>query len=445
VKISFHKKNATKASIIIKIEETDYQARVAKKIKEYGKKASIKGFRPGNVPSALLQQMYGRSILVEEVNAMLTESLAQYLKENAIHALGEPVPVREKIEAIDWEHQRDFEIEYMIGMAGEFAYELSKDIVVTAYKISHVAEQTVDDLVEQLRRTYGKVEVVTKSATDDVIYGELRYPAQNFKTQTEIAIGEVAEKVREIFTDLSPKDEITFDVQQIFEKVAKLPGVTEKMYETMLRLGGPATFTVERIHRLSPAVVEREFFDKVLRQEAASSEQDFKQKLQARILQNKQQEADFFLEQSIQATLLKKAAIALPDDFLKGWLQEKNGTVPKEQIEMYYQQYAKELQWHLLVAALSKEHGLQVTHEEIADEVQHRLQAAFDSREVVQQLSENNMAQLIQNFLQKNHGENYSKVHESLHARKLINLIKDQIKIVTQEVSVEEFNNLALE
>ena len=348
------------------------------------------------------------------------------------------------MKAIDWEHQRDFELEYTIGMAGAFSCELSKDIEVTAYKIGHVAEQTVNDLVEQLRKTYAKVEVVTKSATGDVIHGELRYPAQNFKIQTEIAVGEVAEKVRKIFTDLSPKDEITFDIQQVFGEVAKLPGVTEKMYAAMLRLGGPATLKVEQIRRLSPAVVEQEFFDKVLIQEVASSEQDFKKKLRARILQKKQEEADFLLEQSIQATLLKKIVIALPDDFLKGWLQEKNNTVPKEQIEMYYQQYAKELQWHLLVAALSKEHGLQVTHEEIADEVQHRLQAAFDSREVVQQLSENNMAQLIQNFLQKNHGENYSKVHESLHARKLINLIKDQIKIVTQEVSVEEFNNLAL-
>jgi trigger factor len=445
VKISFHKKNATEASILIKIEEADYQARVAKRIKEYGKKASIKGFRPGNVPSALLQQMYGRSILMEEVNAMLTESLAQYLKENAIHVLGEPMPVREKIEAIDWEHQRDFELEYRIGMAGEFACELSKDIVVTAYKISHVAEQTVDDLVEQLRKTYGRVEVVTKSATDDVIHGALRYPAQNFKTQTEISVGAVAEKARKIFTDLSPKDEITFDVQQVFEKAAKFPGVTAKMYETMLRLGGSATLTVEKIHRLSPAVVEQEFFDKVLRPEVASSEQDFKQKLQVRILQNKQQEADFFLEQSIQAILLKKTAMALPDDFLKDWLQEKNNTVPKEQIEMYYQQYAKELQWHLLVAVLSKEHSLQVTHEEVADEVQHRLQATFNSTEVVEQLPENNMAQLIQNFLQKNHGKNYRKVHESVHARKLINFIKDQIKMVTQEVSVEEFDNLALE
>ncbi len=445
MKISFHKKNATEASIVIKIEEADYQARVAKRIKEYSKKASIKGFRPGNVPSALLQQMYGRSILMEEVNTMLPESLAQYLKENAIHVLGEPMPVREKIEAIDWEHQRDFELEYMIGMAGEFSCELSKDIVVTAYKISHVAEQTVDDLVEQLRKTHGRVEVVTKSATDDVIHGELRYPAQNFKTQTEIAVGEVAEKARKIFTDLSPKDEITFDAQQVFEKVEKLPGVTKKMYETMLRLGGPAIFTVGKIHRLSPAVVEQEFFDKVLRPEVASSEQDFKQKLQVRILQNKQQEADFFLEQSIQAILLKKTAIVLPDDFLKGWLQEKNNTVPKEQIEIYYQQYAKELQWHLFVAVLSKEHSLQVTHEEVAEEVQHRLQATFDGREVVEQLPENNMAQLIQNFLQKNHGKNYREVHESVHARKLINFIKDQIKMVVQEVSVEEFDNLVLE
>ncbi len=444
MKISFHKNTTTEASITIKIRETDYQARAARRIKEYSKKASIKGFRPGNVPGALIQQMYGRSILMEEVNTMLAESLAQYLKENAIHALGEPMPVLEKIEAIDWEHQRDFEFEYIIGMPGTFSCELSKDIQVTAYKIGHVAEQTVDDLIDQLRKTYGRVEAVTKSAIDDVIHGELRYPAQNFKVHTEIAVGEVAEKVRKIFTDLSPKDEITFDVQQVFEGVAKLPGITEKMYETMLRLGGPAKFIVQKIHRLSPAVVEQQFFDKVLGKEVTSSEQDFKKKLQARILKNKQQKADLFLEQSIQTILLKKTAIDLPDDFLKGWLQQENNTVPKEQIEMYYQQYAEELRWRLLVAALSKEHSLQVTHEEVVDEVRHRLQATFDGSEAVQQLSESNMAQLIQNFLQKNNGKNYSKVHESVYASKLINFIKDQINIVTQEVSVEEFDNLAL-
>jgi trigger factor len=444
LEISFHQKNPTEASITIKIEEPDYQARVARKIKAYSKKANIKGFRPGSVPDTLIQQMYGRSILIEEVNTLLGESLAQYLKENEICALGEPVPVLEKIEAIDWEHQRDFELEYIVGMAGTFYCELSKNIQVTAYKISHVAEQTVGDLVEQLRKTYGGVEVVDKSTADDVIHGELRYAAQDFKTRTRIAVGEVAEKVREMFTDLSTKDEITFDVKQVFKEAVKLPGVTESMRSTMLRLGGAAEFTVEQVHRLSPAVLEQEFFDKVLGEGVARSEQEFREKLQTRLLQNKQEEADFRLEQSIQTILLKKTAIALPDNFLKDWLQAKNNKVPKAQIEMYYHQYAKELQWNLVVAALSKEHNLQVTQEEVVNEVQHRLQASLGSNETVQQ-SEKNMTQLIQNFLQKNNSENYRKVHESVHARKLINVIKDQLTILTQEVSVEEFDKLALE
>jgi trigger factor len=445
LEISFHQKNATEASLTLKIGEPDYQARVASRIKEYSKKANVKGFRPGNVPSTLIQQMYGRSILMEEVNTLLSESLVRYLKENEIHALAEPMPVLEKVEAIDWEHQRDFELEYIIGMAGPFSCKLSKEIEVTAYKISHVAAQTVDDLVEQLRQTYGRVEVVAKSAANDVIHGELRYPAQDFKLQTKIAVGEeVAEKVRKIFTNLSPKEKITFDTKEVLEEAISLPGVTESMYSTMLRSGGAAEFTVAQVQRLSPAVLAQEFFDKVLGEGVARSEQEFRKELQTRLLQKKQEEANFRLEASIQAILLKEAAIALPDDFLKSWLQEKNNTVPREQIETYYQQYAKEVQWDLLVAALSKEHHLQVTQEEVVNEVHHRLQASLGSNETAQQ-SDKNTAQLVQNFLQQNNGKNYRKVHESVHVRKLINFIKDQITILTQEVSVEAFDKLVWE
>jgi trigger factor len=444
VQILFHKTNPTEASIIIKVEEADYQARVVKRIEEYRKKATIKGFRPGNVPGTLIQQMYGRSILIEEVNTLLSESLAQYLKDNEIHALGEPMPVPEKIETIDWEHQRDFELEYIVGMPGAFSCELSKKINVTAYKISHVAAKTVDDLIEQLYKTYGKTEVVSKSTADDVIHGALRYPAQNFKTQTKISIGEVAENMRNIFVDLSPKDNITFEVKQVFEEAAPLLGVTKEMYETMLQLGGSVEFTVEQIHRHSPAVLGQDFFDKVLGPEVTKSEQEFREKLQTRLLQRKQKEADLFLEQSIQAILLKETAIALPDNFLRGQLQEKNNTVPKEQIAMYYPQYAKELQWSLLLAALSKKHSLQVTHEEVVDEVRHQLQATVDS-EVAQQLLEKDMAQLIQKFLQENNGKNYNQVYERVHVRKCIDFIKDQITILTREISVEELDKLALE
>jgi trigger factor len=445
VQISFHKKNPIEASIIIKIEKADYQARVASKVEEYRKKATIKGFRPGSVPGTLIQQMYGRAILVEEVNTLLAESLEQYLKDNKIHALGEPMPVSEKNESIDWEHQHDFELEYIVGMPGTFACEFSKQVEVTAYKISHLAAKTVDNLVEQLCRTYGQAETVSKSATNDVIHGELRYPAQNFKTQTQIVVGEVMGKDHNVFADLSPRDAITFEVKQIFEEGMKLPGITKAMYETMRELGGLVEFTVEKIHRYTSAVLEQGFFDKVLGPEVARSEQEFRKELNDRLLRRKQQEADLFFEQSMQTILLQEADIALPDDFLRNWLQEKNSTVPKEQIAMYYPQYAKELQWSLLMAALSQKHNLQVTHEEVVGEVRDQLHATVDSSEVTQQLSEKNMAQLIQKFLQENNGEHYRKVYEKVHAHKCINFIKNQITILVQEISVEEFDKLASE
>ncbi len=443
MQISFHKTNPTEASITIKIEEADYRSRVAKSTKAYSKKASIKGFRPGSVPASLIQQMYGRSILIDEVKKLLNEALLQYLKEKEIRVLGEPMPMIDKIEALDWEHQQDFELEYTIGMAGEFTCHLSKQLKVTGYKITSVAPKTVNDLVEQLRKTHGTIEEVAESTAHDVVHGELHYPAQAFKVQTKIHVEEVAKKAQTLFLALSPEAKITFDVKHVLKEDTKLPGVTSKMHETMLRLGGQAEFTVEQIHRLTPAALEQAFFDKVLGQGMASSEQDFREKMQAKLIQNKQQEAECRLDKTIQTTLLQEAAIALPDNLLKRWLQKSNKTASKEQIEAYYQQYATELQWGLLIERLSKAYNLQVTHEEVVAEVQQRFQAALSNRKVSQQLPAQNIAQLTQNFLEENNGQNYRQMYDNLQVRKLLNFVKDQITITTQEVSAEKFNKLA--
>ena len=445
MQISFYKKNPTEASITIKVEEGDYQDRVAKKLKNYSKKANIKGFRPGNVPTSIVQQMYGRSILVEEVNTLLSESLTKYLREHEITALGTPMPVLDKLEALDWENQRDFEFEYTIGVAGEFACELSKKIKVTEYQILSLPQQTIDDSVEQLCKTYGNIEVVQESTAQDVIHGVLHYPAQDFKEQTKIALEELTEKVQQTFIGLSPGAQVTFDAKELLKACKELPGVTEEEYEAMLSTGGKAEFTVEQIHRTLPAPLDQAFFDLVLGPGGAKSEQDFRVKLQERLLQRKQQEAQHHLEKTIQAALLKKAAIALPDDFLKRWLLERNDTVPETQIEASYQHYAQQLRWSLLVAKLAQEHDLQVEHEEVVVEVQQRFQDILGSSAASPQLQEENIAQLAQRFLEKDNGQNYQQIAESVQMRKLIDFVKGQITVTIQEVSVEEFDNLALE
>ncbi len=438
--ISLHTKSATEASIIIKIEEADYQPHVENKIKEYSKKATIKGFRPGNVPLLLIKQMYGQLILMEELNALLADTLRKYLKENELSVLGEPIPEFDKTGELDWEHQRNFEFAYAIGMAGPFTCTLSKDIKVTEYKVSSVTEQTVDELIAQLRKTYGRLNLVEKSQVGDILHGALYYPEQNFKAQIKIELAAAAGKR---FTDLRPHEKIVLNVQEVSKEGLNLLEAPAKVHEAMLKSGGQAEFTIEQIYRTVPAVLDQEFFDKVLGKDGAKSEKDLQEKLQERIIQSKQQEAASFLEQAIQAKLLQQTAIALPEDFLKRLLQQKNNTVSQEQIETYYAQYAQELQWSLIIEKLIQEHNLQVTHQEVAGEAKQRFQYALSSNEGLEQLPEAIMAKLIQNFLQEEEGKNYKQIYENLIVHKVYKFVKGQITVDVQEVSVETFDKRA--
>ena len=147
----------------------------------------------------------------------------------------------------------------------------------------------------------------------------------------------------------------------------------------------------------------------------------------------------------MRVAILEKSNIPLPDHFLMDWLQKKNGAASRDQIEMYYQQYAKELRWALLVAAIDQKYHLQVTHEEVVREVRDQLEGTAESNEVVRQLSEEHMEQLIQKFLRENSEKNYRQVYEKVHAQKCINFMKDQITVLVREISVEQFDQPASE
>ena len=124
--ITLNKKTSTEATIKITLKEADYQPKVEEKVKDFSKKASIKGFRPGKVPTSVIKRMYGKSILVDEINHILTHSINDYIKENKINVLGDPLPDLEKTKTIDWDNQKDFDFEYNIGMVEDIPYDISK-------------------------------------------------------------------------------------------------------------------------------------------------------------------------------------------------------------------------------------------------------------------------------------------------------------------------------
>ncbi|MGF1637506.1 MAG: trigger factor, partial [Cyclobacteriaceae bacterium] len=149
--ITLDKNSATKALIKIKLNESDYQSKFDEKIKEYTKSASIKGFRPGKVPASLIKRMYGKSILAEEINKLLSDSLLDYIKSNDLKIIGDPLP-NEDQPSIDWDNQKEFEFEFEVGLTDEFEFDPAVD--VTQYEII-VSEKEIDEAFEDLRHQYG--------------------------------------------------------------------------------------------------------------------------------------------------------------------------------------------------------------------------------------------------------------------------------------------------
>ncbi|MEQ8533684.1 MAG: trigger factor family protein, partial [Imperialibacter sp.] len=153
--IQLDKITKTEALIKIKVSETDYQPKVEEKIREYSRKASIKGFRPGKVPQGMIRKMYGKSILVDEVNHMLSHKVSDYIKDNKLEIIGEPLPNVEKAQDIDWDVQKDFEFEYNVGLVDEFSVDLSKKISITSYSIK-VDKKLIAKTVENLKSQFGE-------------------------------------------------------------------------------------------------------------------------------------------------------------------------------------------------------------------------------------------------------------------------------------------------
>ncbi len=171
--ITLDKKTSTEALIKVKLKENDYQPNVEEKVKEYAKKANIKGFRPGKVPTSLIKKMYGKSIVAEEINNILSKSLSDYIREQNIQLIGEPLPDQEKASQIDWEGQKDFEFDYDIGMVPDFTYDISNKQKVKSYKIE-LDKKTEQETLDNIKKQFGTVTNPEQAVEGDAFYGEIK-------------------------------------------------------------------------------------------------------------------------------------------------------------------------------------------------------------------------------------------------------------------------------
>lgn len=438
--ITLEKKNPTEASIKITLTEADYQPKVREKLKEYSKKAQIKGFRPGKVPPALIQKMYGKSIMIDEINHILSHAVNDYIRDNKIKILGDPLPNTENADKIDWENQKDFEFQYEIGLVDDFKYTLEGKKLIR-YNIK-VDDKSVEDTIADLQKQYGKMTNPEKSEDGDFLYGQVVQNGGEFNDKVSIPLNLIEKKERKNFIGLSKGDKVTFDVKKAFKDAATIADALNIDGAAAEALEGEFELEVINVNRQEAAELGQEFFDKIFGSEVVKSEEEFRNKVKETISENYKRETEIYFDRTIQDALLESTEITLPDEFLKRWLLTTNeGKITEEDIAKEYDAYAKEMKWTLIQNKIGEDHEIKVENSDIEEKAKQIISDQLGSSGLLAQLGDN-LDAFVQNYLQSNNGDNYMRVFSQVKAEKVFEIVREKAEIEEKEVDVEEFKDI---
>ncbi|MEP3387866.1 MAG: trigger factor [Reichenbachiella sp.] len=429
----------TEALIKINLKEADYQPKVEEKLKEYSKKAQIKGFRPGKVPQSLITKMYGKSILVEEINQMVSYKVMDYIKENDLQILGDPLPNAEKAAEMDWENGKDFDFEYEIGIAPEFDLKVDSKLKVDTFSIK-IEDKLIDETVTNLQKQFGETTNPYVSESGDSLYGEIVIEGDDENAAgTLLDFDHVDKKVQKDMIGKKAGDVIEFDPA----KAIKNEDQRNAFLATNQGLTGKIKFEVKKVNRTAPAEINQDMFDKTFGKDAVKSEEEFREKIKVSISENYVKETEGYTELKIRDKFIEKTKIELPETFLKKWLELSNkNNLTKEQIDQDYPLYANDLKWSLIKNKISKDNEIKVEHEEVVEEAKNMIRVQFGSMGMSEAM-EQNIDSFADNYLKGEEGQNYMKLNEKVFNDKVMAYIKENISIKAKEVTADEYREKA--
>ncbi len=447
--ISFEKVDNVNGVVTLNLVKADYETLVKKQLKNISLKAQMPGFRPGKVPMSLVTKMYGTQVKAEEVNKLISDSLYNYIRENKVNMLGEPL-VSDKQTEQDLEKQEEFTFVFDIALAPEFTAELSEKDTIDYYDIE-VTGEMVAAQVEQMAQRAGHPENVETYAGDrDILRGILAELDENGAPKEE---GKVIEKAslmplyfksddqKKIFEGAKVNDVITFNPSVAYEgnatEVASLLHVTKEEAEAFK---GEFSFQVEEISHFVPAEINTELFDMIYGEGVVKTKEEFEAKIKEQIAEQYAADSDYKFLLDVRAHLESKVGtLEFPDALLKKIMLKNNEDKGAEFVEENYAKSIEELKWHLIKEQLVKAQNIQVNDADV------KAQAIQATRMQFAQYGMNNipdeyLEQYAKEMLKKQ--EQVNALVERCIDVKLQTALKNVVTLNHKSVSVEDFSKM---
>ncbi len=372
------------ALLKIEIGPADYQEAVEKQIADYKRKANIPGFRPGHVPTGMIKKMYGKAMLADVVNKLLSDSLMNYIRDEKLDILGNPLPNLEKNEAVDFETQSSFDFYFDLGLSPVFEIPFNQSLEVENYVI-RIEDEMIDKYIEDTRKRFGK------------------------PVASEIAVATEA-------GETDPSAEIVESVEE----------------------GG----TVEKKEpEVEPAEMNTEFYNMVYPGLNLETEEAFRDQVRKDASVSFSAETDKLLYNKVSEALVKNTEVQLPDAFMKRWLLENNeGKYTPEEIEKNYDSFKESMKWQLIENRLILENNISVSDEDIRNYIRTYMLRQMNMGEIDAEMQKR-YESIVDAFMHNK--EQVQRINDQLYNGKLMDLFKNNLTIIPNEVSYEEYAKLA--
>ena len=446
--ITFQTSDKLNGQITAVVEPADYQENLAKSIKDYSKRVNLPGFRPGKVPAGLIKKQFGQSLLAEEVNKLLQEKLYDYIRDEKINMLGEPLPVvdNNKNTFMDGD---TFTFTFDIAIAPEIKVSLTKKDKVDYYNVV-VSDEMVQNQVQMYRQRGGSYEKVESYEENDMIKGVI---TELDEKGNALEGGVTAEGVvmlpkyfrgddeqKKLFEGAKVNDVIRFNPAKAYDNSeAELASLLKVEKEKALEHKGDFNFQITEITRYMPGPLNQELFDQVFPKGTVTTAEEFAAKIKEQIENQFKKDADYrFLLDLRKHVTEKVGKLEFPDEKLKR-IMLANAKGDEKKVEDNYEKSVEELTWHLIKEQLVEMTGVKVEDNdvlEMAKEVTRMQFAQYGMLNIPDEYIDNSVKEMLKKR------ETVDNLIDRCIEVKLGTALKEKITLSEKSVTAEEFNKL---
>lgn len=372
--MNISRENIDELNAVVKVDiaKEDYQPKVEKILKDYRKTASIPGFRKGHVPMGLVQKQYGQAVLVDEVNKLLQDNLNNYLFEEKLEFLGNPLPKEQ--ENFSWEEE-NYTFEFELGLAPQFTVDLKSKKPITYYKIV-ADEEMIENQIKSIRSQYGKLKSKTQAENDDLVTGVFKSEENEIDNRITFSLDKVKGKRNtDKFLNAKIGDTLNFKTKNLFTEDYLLANYLGLDADKAKDLNVEVDFELQEINEQELAAMDKELFAKVFGEDAnIETEEEFVAKLKEDFSNQFKQQGDQQLINDITEYLIENTEFDLPKEFLQKWIRvsgEKELT--EEEAAEEYERSEKGIRFQLIENQIFKDNNLKVEMEDVLSLTKERI------------------------------------------------------------------------